>query len=189
MKNKDKIKQDFNLNIDSQKEFEKINGKMELVDDSICLMGKFSKLKKSMILTCSVLGALLVGSIGWCIIDNAYKEKYKQQKIQLFSDSLLHANEYFEINGIVDNTCLLTYFINNETLVNIYDVNKTFVGQVYSNLEKTGYKLVYSLDNDDITISLNSSNTIWEFGDIKDKYIDITLYKNDQFIDNFSFKM
>jgi hypothetical protein len=55
--------------------------------------------------------------------------------------------------------------------MNIYDVNKTFVGQVYSNLEKTGYKLVYSLDNDDITISLNSSNTIWEFGDIKDKNV------------------
>ena len=188
MKNKDKIKQDFNLNIDSQKEFEKINGKMELVDDSICLMGKFSKLKKSMILTCSVLGALLVGSVGYYLIENAY-DKVNKPQIHLYSDSLFAANEYFEMHDISDNTCLLTYFINNETLVNIYDVNKTFVGQVYSNLEKTGYKLVYSLDNDDITISLNSSNTIWEFGDIKDKDIDITMYKNDQLIDNFSFKI
>ena len=189
MKNKDKIKQDFNLNIDSQKEFEKINGKMELVDDSICLMGKFSKLKKSMILTCSVLGALLVGSVGYCVVNNVFVKKYDQIQSQLFSNSLFVANEYFEMHDISDNTCLLTYFINNETLVNIYDVNKTFVGQVYSNLEKTGYKLVYSLDNDDITISLNSSNTIWEFGDIKDKDIDITMYKNDQLIDNFSFKI
>ena len=189
MKNKDKIKQDFNLNIDSQKEFEKINGKMELVDDSICLMGKFSKLKKSMILTCSVLGALLVGSIGWCIIDNAYEEKLEQQKIQLFSDSLLHANEYFEINGIIDNTCLLTYFIDNETIINIYDVNRSFIGQLFSSVEMVGYTMKYSFDNVNKLIVLYDTNTIWEFGDIKDKDIDITLYKNNLIVDTFSFKI
>ena len=189
MKNKDKIKQDFNLNIDSQKEFEKINGKMELVDDSICLMGKFSKLKKSMILTCSVLGALLVGSVGYYVIDDICFDRFKLLQSRLFSNSLIVANEYFETHDIYDNTCLLTHFINNEILMNIYDINKTFIGQVFSSDAMIGWALVYNLENSDKTISLNEKNTIWEFGEIKDKTIDISFYKNNQIIDNFSFKI
>ena len=189
MKNKDKIKQDFNLNIDSQKEFEKINGKMELVDDSISLMDKFSKLKKSMILTCSVLGALLVGSVGFSVV-SVVRPIYRSNFEYLIINSLSAAKKYFietDCNNVQSNE--FTYLVNNKIVFNLYLINDIYFGQIFKKTKITDCYLEYSYSNFHKCICLDSLNTIWEFGEIKDKTIDISFYKNDQIIDNFSFKI
>lgn len=186
MKYKDRVKKDFDLNIDSQKEFEIFNNKIELVDDSVSLMHDFTKFKRSMVLTCSVLGALLVGSIGVNVVGFVFND-FRGDSCILMSNSLDAANEYFQSNNNV-YIHQISHFMNNDIVFNVF-VGDSYFGQIYSRFETEGYSFKYSMDNADKTIVLSETNTIWDFGNIKDKNVDITFYKNDLIVDTFSFKI
>ena len=64
MKKIKRVQNDFNLDIDTNKEFEIFNEKNNLIDDRTSFSDKVSQFKRTMVMTCSILGGLLVCSVG-----------------------------------------------------------------------------------------------------------------------------
>ena len=64
MKKLKRVQNDFNLDIDTNKEFEIFSKNNDLIDDRISFSEKFRQFKRTMVMTCSILGGLLVCSLG-----------------------------------------------------------------------------------------------------------------------------
>lgn len=190
MKKLKRVQNDFNLDIDTNKEFEIFNEKNNLIDDRISFSEKFRQFKRTMVMTCSILGGLLVCSLGvniTGIVLESLNDFDEQTKV--FRLSYKIANNFFIEEEMSIDTICLSYNIDYYSIFNVYLVSNSFYGQIYLNNKMLDFSFEYNVDGSVCSYNVVDTNFIWEFDDLKDKNIDMIFYKENKIINSFSFNL
>ena len=190
MKKLKRVQNDFNLDIDAKKEFEIFSKNNDLIDDRISFSEKFRQFKKTMIMTCSILGGLLVCSVG-VNITGIVLEKLNniENQVVLLKESYKNANNFFIKEEMSIDTICLSYNIDYSSIFNVYLVSNSFYGQIYLNNKRLDFSFEYNVNGDIYSYNVKDTNFIWEFDDLKDTNIDMIFYKENKIVNTFSFNL
>lgn len=190
MKKIKRVQNDFNLDIDTNKEFEIFSKNNDLIDDRISFSEKFRQFKKTMIMTCSILGGLLVCSVGvnitGIILDKLNDANDCAKLLAISYDE--GVNYFTDKKLIIDEICL-SYKIDSHSIFNVYLVSNSFYGQIYLNNKMSVFSFEYNVDGSVCSYNVVDTNFIWEFDDLKDKNIDMIFYKENKIVNTFSFNL
>ena len=190
MKKIKRVQNDFNLDIDTKKEFEIFSKNNDLIDDRISFSEKFRQLKRTMVMTCSILGGLLVCSVGVNITGIVLESLNNfDEQTKVFRLSYKIAKNFFTKEEMSIDTICLSYDIDYYSIFNVYLVSNSFYGQIYLNNMMLDFSFEYNVDGYIYSYDVLDTNFIWEFDDINDKDIDISFYENGKVINTFSFKL
>lgn len=190
MKKIKRVQNDFYLDIDAKKEFEIFSKNNDLIDDRISFSEKFRQFKKTMIMTCSILGGLLVCSVGVNITGIVLESLNNfNEQTKVFRLSYKIANNFFIKEEMSIDTICLSYNIDYSSIFNVYLVSNLYYGQIYLNNKRLDFSFEYKVDGSVYSYNVKDTNFIWEFDDLKDKNIDMIFYKENKIVNTFSFNL